>query len=147
MVFNHKFLLNLAPLFVAALAFLSGWSSVLAQGGSNTGGGGGANEGGGGGYNPGPDSVGGGGLTNPLKSDSLLEFLQQVIDIILVFALPIIVFFIMYGGFKLVMAQGEPGELQKGRDAILWAVVGGVIILGAKLILEVINGTVNSLLL
>lgn len=85
------------------------------------------------------------GLTNPLKSDSVTEFLLNIIDILLVFAIPIIVFFIMYGGYLLVTAQGEPAKLQQGRNAILWAVVGGVIILGANLILEIIKNTVESI--
>lgn len=85
------------------------------------------------------------GFTNPLESKTITEFLLKIIDILLVFALPITVLFIMYGGFMLVTAQGESGKLEKGRNAILWAVIGGVIALGAKVIIDVIQKTVNTL--
>ena len=88
---------------------------------------------------------GGSGFTNPLNSESVIEFLTKIIDILLIFALPIIIFFIMYGGFLLVTAQGEPEELNKGKSAITWAVIGGVIALGANVIVDVIKNTVDTL--
>lgn len=94
------------------------------------------------GDNPGDSSVE---LTNPLKSESLIEFFQDILDVILVFAVPIIVFFIIYAGFKFVMAQGEPGALGDAKRALLYAIIGGVIILGAYVILAVIGGTVDAL--
>jgi hypothetical protein len=91
--------------------------------------------------NPGPP----GGLINPLKSDTINEFLLKIIDVLLTFAVPVIIFFIMYGGFKLVTARGDTGKIVEGRSAITWAVIGGVVVLGAKLIIGVIQGTVNAL--
>ncbi len=88
---------------------------------------------------------GGSGFTNPLNSESVIEFLTKIIDILLIFALPIIIFFIIYGGFMLVTAQGESKKLEDGRNAILWAVVGGVIALGANIIVDVIKNTVDTL--
>ena len=88
---------------------------------------------------------GGGGFTNPLNSETVIEFLTKIIDILLIFALPIIIFFIIYGGFMLVTAQGESKKLEDGRNAILWAVVGGVIALGANIIVDVIKNTVDTL--
>ncbi len=84
-------------------------------------------------------------LMNPLKATDLISFLNNIIDVLLIFALPIIVFFIMYGGFKLVTAQGNSEQISEGRSAITWAVIGGVIVLGAKTIMTVIEGTVNAI--
>lgn len=83
-------------------------------------------------------------LENPLKFDSIEGFLLAVIDVILVFALPLIVLFIMYAGFKFVFARGNESEVTKARTQLTWAVVGGLIVLGAKVILEVIQGTVET---
>jgi multisubunit Na+/H+ antiporter MnhB subunit len=91
------------------------------------------------------DNESAGGLMNPLKADSLVDLLLAIIDILLVFALPIVILYIMYGGYLLVTAQGESGQIENGRNAILWAVVGGVIIFAAHLIIKVIQGTVTSL--
>lgn len=83
-------------------------------------------------------------LTNPLKSQSIEEFLLKIIDVLLVFALPIIVLYIMYAGYLFVTAQGDSGQVGEARSALLWAVVGGVIILGAKVIVTVIQGTITA---
>jgi hypothetical protein len=93
-----------------------------------------------------PATQGGAGeLLNPLSSPDILCFFVKIMDIILVFALPIIVFFIMYGGYMLVTAQGESGKIESGRNTILWAIIGGVIIFGAELILMIISRTVETL--
>jgi hypothetical protein len=84
------------------------------------------------------------GLTNPLKEATIEGFLISIIDVLLVFAVPVIIYFIMYGGFKLVTARGDTSQIEEGRNAITWAVVGGVIVLGAKLIITVIRGTISA---
>lgn len=136
-------------IFFYTLAFALGAKSVLAQsgGGGGQGGGGGGGQGGGtgSGSSLGCNGSDTGALCNPLGSSSIYEFLMKIIDIILVFAVPIIVFFIMYAGFMYVMARGESGKLEDARKALTWAVIGGVIVLGAKLIFEVIEGTVKAL--
>lgn len=84
-------------------------------------------------------------LMNPLNAADITEFITKILDVLLTFALPIIIFFIMYGGFKLVTARGQAEQISEGRSAITWAVIGGVIVLGAKIIIEVIKGTVAGL--
>ncbi len=84
-------------------------------------------------------------LQNPLKSNNIVDFLFAILDILLTFALPIIVLFIIYAGFLFVTAQGDTSKITTARSALTWSVIGGVIILGAKLILEVIKNTVAAL--
>jgi hypothetical protein len=86
-----------------------------------------------------------GSLTNPLKAQSIQGFFLAILDILLVFALPIIVLFIMYAGFKYVTARGDANKIADAHQALLWSVIGGVIILGAKLIIDVIQNTVNAI--
>lgn len=62
----------------------------------------------------------------------------------MVFAVPLIVFMIIYAGFMYVTAQGEPGKIGQAHKALLYAVIGGVIILAANVILAVIQGTVDA---
>lgn len=83
-------------------------------------------------------------LANPLKSKSIEEFILKIIDVLLVFALPIIVLYIMYAGYLFVTAQGDSGQISTARSALLWAVVGGVIVLGARVIVAVIQGTIQG---
>lgn len=100
-----------------------------------------------------PNNSGSGGsvkLLNPLNADNpnynIFDFLRSIIEIILVFAIPIIVIFIMYSGFLFVTARGEPAQIQKARAAFTWAIVGGVIVLGAWAILEAVKGTVDAII-
>ncbi len=83
-------------------------------------------------------------LINPLKFATLEAFLLAVIDVLLTFALPVIIFFIMYAGYLFVTAAGNEGQISTAKSALLWAVIGGVVILGAKLIITVIQGTVTA---
>jgi hypothetical protein len=83
-------------------------------------------------------------ILNPLQSKSLEEFLGKIIDVIFIFALPIVVFFIMYAGFLFVTAKGQSEQISTAKTALTWAVVGGVVVFGAKIIITVIQGTVSA---
>jgi hypothetical protein len=58
---------------------------------------------------------------------------------------PIIVLMIIYAGFLFVTAQGDPQKLSKAKKAFLWAIIGAVIILGARLLAAAIAQTISSL--
>ena len=73
-----------------------------------------------------------------------MELLSQILDVILVFAVPLIVFMIIYAGFMYVTARGNENQVGKASKALMYAVVGGMIILGAKVIMLVIQGTVDA---
>ena len=90
---------------------------------------------------------GGGSVTidNPLKANSITELFLDLIEVVLVFATPIIVFFIIYAGFLYVTARGNPEQISQANRALLYAVIGGVLILGAFVILSVIQGTVDAI--
>ena len=136
----RKIVFSTLVLFFSALIQVSAQTNGVGNSGSGSNGVGNSGIG-----SNGVGTSGGAGFTNPLISGTITEFLLKIIDILLVFALPITVLFIMYGGFMLVTAQGESKKLEDGRNAILWAVVGGVIALGAKVIIDVIQKTVNTL--
>ncbi len=95
-------------------------------------------------------SVGGGrrggpGIDNPLGDDTTLAgFFAQILDIVITFAVPIVIFFIVYAGFLYVTAQGDPERIKRATGAFTWAVIGGVLILGANVLVDVIQGTVDS---
>lgn len=85
-------------------------------------------------------------IENPLAAESITDFFIDLIQILLIFAVPIIVFFIILAGFRFVTAQGNESKLAEAKNALLFAIIGGMIILGAYVILEVIQGTVGSFL-
>ena len=114
-------------------------SLVLAQ---NTGGtpGGGTNTGGT------PSATGGGGLTNPLGSiDSLPEFMTAILRAVVTLGTIVLTLAIIYVGFLFVKAQGNAEQISAARSALLWTVIGGLILLGAETVGLVIENTVESL--
>ena len=82
------------------------------------------------------DPLAGGGIT------SIVGFFQAILDVILIFAVPVVVFFIIYAGFNYVTARGNAEKISQAHKALLYAIIGGVIVLGANVILDVIANTV-----
>lgn len=84
-------------------------------------------------------------LDSPLRTDSIQGLFQAIVDIVLVFAIPIIVFFIIYAGFMYVTARGNPEKIQTAHKALLYAIIGGLLIIGANVLMSVISGTVSAI--
>jgi len=83
-------------------------------------------------------------LENPLGNKTLTQFLEEILKVIMIFAVPLIVFMIIYAGFLFVMDRGSDKNLAQAKRALLFAIIGGVLILGAQALLVVIQGTVDA---
>jgi len=83
-------------------------------------------------------------VQNPLAVGTIQGLFQAIIDIVMVFAVPIIVFFIVYAGFLYVTARGNVDQIGKAHKALLYALIGGLLILGANVLIDVVAGTVNA---
>lgn len=83
-------------------------------------------------------------IDNPLQVDSITGLFVALLEILTIFAIPIVVFFIIYAGFLYVTARGNVDQVTQAHRALLYAVIGGVIILGGRVLIEVISGTVDS---
>lgn len=84
-------------------------------------------------------------LQNPLNFDDLVSVIVAIANVLLILAVPIIIIFIVYAGFLYVTAQGNSTKIQDAHNALLYALIGGAIILGAKVISAIIANTVNSI--
>jgi hypothetical protein len=84
-------------------------------------------------------------LNNPLNNiDSLEELIVALLNIFITLMIPVIVFFIIYAGFKYVVAQGNPGKIEEAHQTLLYVIIGGVLILAAVAIAEIIKNTVAA---
>lgn len=84
-------------------------------------------------------------IKNPLEGsgiESIVGFFQAILDILIIFAVPLVVFFIIYAGFQYVTARGNVEKIKAAHNALLYALIGGLIIIGANVILAVIANTV-----
>ncbi len=97
-----------------------------------------------------PPTTGGGslsgGLINPLRGvDSFPDFLRAILGGIVEIGTIVLIMMLVYVGFLFVAARGNAEKLQGAKSALVWTVIGGLILLGATSIQLVIEGTVNSL--
>ena len=113
---------------------------VWAQSGSGAGAGGGSGSGSGGGSGSGAPNT----LNNYLQNQTLMGLLESILEVIMIFAVPIVVFFIIYAGFQYVTARGDVGKVSNAHRALLYAVIGGVIILAAQVLIAVIGNTIDA---
>jgi heme/copper-type cytochrome/quinol oxidase subunit 2 len=89
----------------------------------------------------------GGKLKNPLSPEfsTISGFLKGMLDVVVTIATPIVVLMLVYSGFLFVKAQGKPEELAKAKQAIMWTIIGAVVVLGASVLASAIEGTVDDL--
>ena len=84
-------------------------------------------------------------LTNPLKNiGSIDELLVEILNILVILMIPIIIFFIILAGFKYVTARGNASQVEEATRALMYAVIGGVLVVGASAISVIIKNVVES---
>ncbi len=83
-------------------------------------------------------------LTNYLNVSTIEDLLSAILNILIVLATPIIIFFIIYGGYLYVTARGNPEQIKTATTALTYAIIGGVIIIGAVAIGAIIGNLVGA---
>lgn len=90
-------------------------------------------------YDPSPVASSGNTLPNPLGITNINDLLHTVFQALTVLAVPAVSAMVLWGAFYIIISGGEPAKLKKGKDIIVWAVVGfGLLLLadGAVAILQ-----------
>lgn len=85
-------------------------------------------------------------LLNPLSSGtSLQSLLQAILAFVVKIGTVVVVLMLVYVGYLFATAQGEPAEISKAKDALMWTIIGALILLGAQAIASGIQATANAL--
>ncbi len=85
-------------------------------------------------------------IANPFKQDTIKGLIETIVnEILMPIGGVVAVMMIMYAGFLYVTARGDPGQIKKAHDALLWAVIGAAILLGAWVISKAIGVTIDQL--
>ncbi|MDA1337711.1 MAG: pilin [bacterium] len=79
-------------------------------------------------------------LINPISSTTLPELLENVLNFLFGLSIVVLPIIILYGGFLMLTAGGEPEKISKSRTILLWAVVAFAIILLARGLPTVLRG-------
>jgi hypothetical protein len=83
-------------------------------------------------------------LENPLRFGSFCQLIKGLLQAIVAIGVPVAVLFLVWVGFKFVLAQGDPTKLSEARKNFLNTVIGIGIFLGAWIIAQVIASTVQQ---
>jgi hypothetical protein len=79
-------------------------------------------------------------IPNPLTGvNSLSDLLQRVADFIRNLALILMPLFITWGGLKIITAAGNSESVKKGREIIVWTIIGVIMALVASVIAGIIG--------
>ncbi len=84
-------------------------------------------------------------LPNPIRAASFQDLANDVLGIVSSIGGVVAVFFIIYAGFLFVTAGGNEDKHKKAKAAILYAVIGTAILLGAQALSSIVCATVESL--
>ena len=75
-------------------------------------------------------------LDNPLGSADLRVIIGQIIRVMLGFSGVIALASFVWGGFLFLTSQGNPERVKKGKDTLIWAVIGLVVIFTAYILVD-----------
>lgn len=118
-----------------------GGQNPVGSGNSQNAGTGNVGSGNGGGTSAEPISFSGG-LTNPIKYNSVGGFLSGIIAFLLALIGGLSVLFIVIGGVQMMGSAGNADQLTKGKKTLTWAVVGLLVALLGYAIINVVQSIV-----
>lgn len=85
-------------------------------------------------------------LINPLQAGTSLQgFLISILDFVIRIGTIVVILMLVYVGYLFVVAQGSDSKLSEAKHALLWTLIGALILLGAKAIALAIQATVQAL--
>ena len=84
-------------------------------------------------------------IVNPLKNTgSVQELIATFVDWIINLGVVVVVLAFVYTGFQYVAARGNPEGIKKSHAAFLWTVIGTLVLIGAKVLTEVLKNTLTQ---
>ena len=85
-------------------------------------------------------------LVNPLRGiDSFEELLARILEAVVDIGTIVLTVAIIWVGVLFVAARGNEEKIKQARQALMYAVIGGLLLLGAQAIASVIQSSVESL--
>lgn len=85
-------------------------------------------------------------VKSQIKPTSIEGLLLAILEVFIIIATPLIVLYIIYAGFLYVTARGNTQQVEQATRALTYAIIGGVIILGAVALSAIIKNVVGSFL-
>ena len=71
-------------------------------------------------------------LPNPLNVGSVPELLNNIAGYFIYISIPVVTIMIVYGAFQILTAAGSPEKFKSGKQTIVYAIIGFIIVILAK---------------
>jgi hypothetical protein len=85
-------------------------------------------------------------ISNPsFVTGDFATILNRVVDYMIDYGIVLLGAMVVWTGFLFVKAQGNEKDLGPAKQSLIWTIVGGAIIIAAKGISLLVQGTVSSL--
>lgn len=78
-------------------------------------------------------------LVNPVTFPTITDLLAAILNVVIIISTPIVVMFIIYSGFLYVTARGNAEQIKQAGQALLYGIIGGVIIIGSVAIIAIVK--------
>ena len=73
--------------------------------------------------------TGGTGIQNPVAAGDIYTLLQNIASYLITIAIPVVLIMILWGAFLILTSAGDTEKVKKGRQAIIYAIVGLIFVL------------------
>ena len=83
-------------------------------------------------------------VKSPITAGTIGELIEAILGILIVIATPIVVLFIIYAGFLYVTAQGNAEQIKQATRALTYAIIDGVLVIGAVALAGIIEGVISA---
>ena len=71
-------------------------------------------------------------LPNPLNVGSIPELLNNIAGYLIYISIPVVTIMIIYGAFQMLTAAESPEKFKSGKQTIIYALIGFIIVILAK---------------
>lgn len=78
-------------------------------------------------------------IENPIKFDSIQEFLTELTNVLIQVGLALVAFMIVLGGGFIMFGGAKPDLVTKGKNIITWTILGVAVVVFARAILALIG--------
>lgn len=84
-------------------------------------------------------------LCNPLGVDDFCNLVKALLNIIMAIGMPIAVLFLVWSGFRFILARGSATGLDDAKRNFKFVILGIAIFLGAWTLASIISATIQTL--
>jgi mannose/fructose/N-acetylgalactosamine-specific phosphotransferase system component IID len=83
-------------------------------------------------------------IQNPLGSNDVWALLGKIMDLVIKVGSVVVVFFVIYSGYKFVAARGNETKIDDAKNTFYATIIGAAILLGADVIANLVVNTVKT---